>query len=87
MLIFLEEEFEMYKAKISKKGQITIPKELREKFSLKENSELILVPTKDGILVRAKSHGLQTLRGFFQELNFEEIEQSIQDERRKWRFE
>jgi AbrB family looped-hinge helix DNA binding protein len=87
MVIFLEEEFEMYKAKISKKGQITIPKELREKFSLKENSELILVPTKDGILVRAKSQGLQTLRGFFQELNFEEIEQSIQDERRKWRFE
>ena len=77
----------MYKAKISKKGQITIPKELREKFSLKENSELILVPMKDGILVRAKSHGLQTLHGFFQELNFEEMEQSIQDERRKWRFE
>jgi AbrB family looped-hinge helix DNA binding protein len=77
----------MIKVKLSKKGQLTIPKELRDKFNFKENIELLLLPTKEGILIKPKSHGLRTLRGLFRELNFEEAEQIIKDERKRWRLE
>jgi AbrB family looped-hinge helix DNA binding protein len=76
----------MYKVKISKKGQVTIPKELREKFNFKEDIEIILLPTDEGILLKSKSHGLRTLRGLFRELDFREAEESIEEERKKWRI-
>lgn len=76
----------MYKVKISKKGQVTIPKELREKFNFKEDIEVVLLPTDEGILLKAKSHGLRTLRGLFRELDFGEAEESIKEERKKWRI-
>ena len=46
----------MYKVKISKKGQITIPKELRVKFNFKEDIELVLIDTPEGILLKPKNH-------------------------------
>lgn len=38
--------------KISQRGQITIPKHLRERFGLKHNVEVEISPTVDGILIR-----------------------------------
>jgi len=42
----------IFDARIAKKGQIVIPKALREKFRLMENSRVILVGTEDGVLIR-----------------------------------
>lgn len=41
--------------KISERGQITIPKLLRDRFGLSKGIEVELVSTKDGILIRKRS--------------------------------
>ncbi|WP_435317133.1 AbrB/MazE/SpoVT family DNA-binding domain-containing protein [Haloarchaeobius sp. TZWSO28] len=38
--------------RITRKGQVTIPKELREEFGLEEGDELLWQKTEDGIRVR-----------------------------------
>ena len=40
--------------KISQRGQVTIPKHLRERFGLNHNVEVEISPTVDGIIVRKK---------------------------------
>ena len=77
----------MYKVKISKKGQITIPKELRVKFNFKEDIELVLIDTPEGILLKPKNHKINALRGLFRELDFEKSKQIITEEREKWSLE
>ena len=73
--------------KISKKGQITIPKELREKFNFKEEDEIILIETNDGILIKPKSNELIKLRGILrQEIDLKKAEEFIIEERKKWRI-
>lgn len=41
-------------SKISKKGQITIPKEIREKLGLKAGDKIVLESIAQGILIRKK---------------------------------
>ncbi|MFX0139743.1 MAG: AbrB/MazE/SpoVT family DNA-binding domain-containing protein [Candidatus Hodarchaeota archaeon] len=73
--------------KISKKGQITIPKELREKYKFKEEDEIILIETNEGILIKPKSNELIKLRGILrQEIDLKKAEEFIIDERKKWRI-
>ena len=43
--------------RISKRGQITIPKHLRERFGLDHNVEIELTPTNDGLLIHGRSEG------------------------------
>ena len=43
--------------KISERGQITIPKPLRERFGLLKDVEVELVPEKTGILIQKRSSG------------------------------
>ncbi len=43
--------------KISERGQITIPKPLRDKFGLSKDIEVDLVSTKEGILIQKCSKG------------------------------
>ncbi|WP_435362932.1 AbrB/MazE/SpoVT family DNA-binding domain-containing protein [Haloarchaeobius sp. DYHT-AS-18] len=38
--------------RITRKGQVTIPKELRDEFGLEEGDELVWQKTEDGIRVR-----------------------------------
>lgn len=38
--------------RITRKGQVTIPKELRDEYGLEEGDELLWQPTEDGITVR-----------------------------------
>lgn len=42
---------EQYVAKISDKGQITIPKKLRERYGLKEGDYLLLLPQGQGLRI------------------------------------
>jgi AbrB family looped-hinge helix DNA binding protein len=41
--------------RITKKGQTTIPKELREKYDLKPGDEVIWLDTEDGIVVKKRT--------------------------------
>jgi len=44
--------------KLGEKGQITIPKRLRDRFGLQKDSELEVVEGEGGILVRKRTRGV-----------------------------
>jgi antitoxin PrlF len=41
--------------KVSERGQITIPKALRDRFGIYKNVEVEMFPTKEGILIQKRS--------------------------------
>lgn len=41
--------------RISERGQITIPKPLRDRFGMNHNVEVEIVPAKTGLLIRKRS--------------------------------
>ena len=41
--------------KISKRGQVTIPKTLRDRFGMKPKIEVEITPTKNGLLIRKRT--------------------------------
>ena len=41
--------------RITERGQITIPKSLREQFGMHHNVEVEITPTENGLLVRKRS--------------------------------
>ena len=41
--------------RISARGQITIPKSLRERFGMNRNVEVDITPTEHGLLIRKRS--------------------------------
>lgn len=51
--------------KIGKRGQITIPKKLREEYGLQPGTEVELVELEDGIRIQESSdaHPVDKLRG------------------------
>ncbi len=40
--------------KIMERGQVTIPKKLREKYGIYKNTEVDFVPEKDGLLLKKR---------------------------------
>ena len=38
--------------KISERGQITIPKRLRDRFGMHRNVEVVITPTEQGLLIQ-----------------------------------
>ncbi len=52
--------------KISERGQLTIPKTLRNRFGLHKDVEVELIPNKEGILIQKRSrskHPVDTVYG------------------------
>jgi len=41
--------------KVSERGQVTIPKILRDRFGIYKNVEIEMLPTKEGILIQKRS--------------------------------
>ncbi|MXY36829.1 MAG: AbrB/MazE/SpoVT family DNA-binding domain-containing protein [Dehalococcoidia bacterium] len=41
--------------RISERGQITIPKRLRDRYGMNHNVEVDITPTNDGLLIRKQS--------------------------------
>ena len=41
--------------KLSDRGQVTIPKKLRDRYGLTKNTEVEIILTKEGILIRKRS--------------------------------
>ncbi len=71
--------------KISTKGQLTIPKEFRDKLNLHEGDEVVLYLTEDGIIIKPRIMNLRILRGLLRdEIDFEKAEEFIKIKRKKW---
>lgn len=51
-------------AKISEKGQITLPREIRQKYNITKASYVRIIPLEDGVkLVPTNQGGISSLRG------------------------
>jgi AbrB family looped-hinge helix DNA binding protein len=73
--------------KISTKGQLTIPKEFREKFNIKQGDEVLVVLTQDGILIKPQQANLGVLRGILRdEIDFNSAQELLKKERSEWRI-
>jgi len=69
---------------VSSKGQITLPKELRERHHLVEGEEAVILDVPEGILIR---RGRKSLRGILKgKLDVEGMERDIQRLRKEWRL-
>jgi AbrB family looped-hinge helix DNA binding protein len=71
--------------KIGERGQVTIPKELRERFGLKPETEVEFQVVKDFIALRKKPKKLSLLKWkgrckkSFRELGYSSVDQFIED--------
>ncbi len=75
---------EAYRSKITSKGQITIPKAIRDLLHLLKGDEIILVPTEKGVILKRET---TSLRGIWTgELTEKEINDGIKEIRSKWRI-
>ncbi|MBI2183846.1 MAG: AbrB/MazE/SpoVT family DNA-binding domain-containing protein [Thaumarchaeota archaeon] len=73
----------VHRSVIGPKGQVTIPKELREKYHLLEGEEVIVLPVSEGVMLK---HPRVTLRGKFKgHIDIEGLEKDVQKLRRQWR--
>jgi len=75
--------FSMAKAAtISSKGQITLPKELREKYHLKEGETAVVLDAGEGILIK---HGRSSLRGLLKgKIDSKGFEEDLRKLRKEW---
>jgi AbrB family looped-hinge helix DNA binding protein len=84
-LLYLDGDMVLDMAKgvtISSKGQITLPKELREKYHLMEGEEALILDAGDGILLK---HGRTNLRGIFKgKMDSKGIEEDLRKLRKEW---
>ena len=69
-------------ATISSKGQITLPKELREKYHLKEGETATVLDAGEGILIK---HGRASLRGLLKgRIDVRGFEEDLRKLRKEW---
>jgi len=67
---------------VGPKGQITIPKELRERYHLHQGEEVVLVAQKDGVLLK---HTPSTLRGRLSgRIDVDGLEDEVRRLREEW---
>ena len=60
--------------RISKRGQITIPKHLRDRFGLNHNVEVEIIPADNGLLIRKRSaelHPVDRVAGILDGADFD----------------
>ena len=72
------------KVTISSKGQITLPKDLRDKYHLSYGESVIVSDSGEGIIIR---HGKGTLRGILKgKVDTEGFEKDIKVLRKEWKL-
>ena len=77
-----------YQSKITSKGQVTIPKDLRDRFGFKEGEEVLMVPENEGILLKHRMDSIRSLRGLLrEEVDLKKASTFIGKVRREWRVE
>lgn len=71
----------IFETKVAKKGQIVIPKPLRDRFRIRENSHVRLVATEEGVLIRpALQKPWLGLRGVLRgALTIEELDRLLEE--------
>lgn len=75
---------EAYRSRITSKGQITIPKSIRDLLKLLKGDEVILVPTEKGVILKRET---ASLRGIWKdEITEKEINEGIKEIRSRWRI-
>lgn len=75
------------KATVTKKGQVTIPKKIRDKLGLKEGKKVSFeLKGKEAVLLPEVEHPLEELRDLRKEVRFseEEIKSMIEESKEKW---
>jgi len=79
---------ESYVVKITSKGQVTIPKALRDKFHLLEGETAIMIPVSEGVMLKHELNPMRNLRGILrQEMDVEKASRFIEKIRGEWRLE
>lgn len=69
-------------ARISSKGQVTLPREIREKYHLKEGEEAMIIQTGEGILIK---HKRVALRGILSgKIEVKGFEKELEKLRKEW---
>ena len=67
---------------VSSKGQITLPKELREKYHLQEGETVAILDASEGILIK---HARASLRGILKgKVDSKGFEAELRKLRREW---
>jgi AbrB family looped-hinge helix DNA binding protein len=78
-----------YKSHIRERGQLTIPKEVREKGALYDGEAVTIIPIGDALLVTPKKLGLEEARREIRKImkdsgvTLEDLHSGLQDERAK----
>ncbi len=73
--------------RMSKKGQIVLPKEMREKLSIKEDDRVIMILQEDGVVLTTPELYAKSTRGIMKGTwgkTREEVEDYIKKERASW---
>lgn len=74
----------LFKAKMSVKGQLVIPKNFRHAYGFREGDDVILVPRREGLLIRPVGPERAVLRGLLKglDVDVEECEKILEEARR-----
>jgi len=74
-------------AKISGKGQLTLPREIRQKYNITKASYVRIIPLEDGVkLVPVNQGGISSLRGIVKvdgEQDFRAIRNQVMEDRHR----
>jgi len=75
---------ELFKVKLSTKGQLVIPKSARDAYGIKEGDSVLLIPRKEGLLIKKYEIKGEGLRGLLKdvEVNVEECERILEEAKR-----
>jgi len=74
----------LFKAKMSVKGQLVIPKNFRHAYGFREGDDVILVPRQEGLLIRPLGPERSTLRGLLKglDVDVDECKKILEEARR-----
>jgi len=79
---------ESYVVKITSKGQVTIPKVLRDKFHLLEGETAVMIPVSEGVMLKHELNPMRNLRGILRhEMDMEKASRFIEKMRGERRLE
>ncbi|MFB0562041.1 MAG: AbrB/MazE/SpoVT family DNA-binding domain-containing protein [Candidatus Lokiarchaeia archaeon] len=74
---------QLFKVKVTSKGQVVIPKPLREFYRIKEGDEILMIPLEKGVLIK-RGEASSELRGLLKELDVDvnELENILAEAKR-----